>query len=216
VKKVCKAIVAVLLLTAGIAPAQDQPKQPLSPYMRKTGILYLDQLDDFKQRCERGRVACETVMNGEMNKAMGSLEDNVTIDLDEPGRPAGDSPYFLLLKRVRQAEYKYLGALSSMQFIQHEEQATGEPIASGGKASTAPFQVAGKAFIAEKQSRWNHTLAACYVPTREMAKVGSHLPSVVDTCGKMILKSEDEDTQSMKHLCEISGSTFKDGECHAK
>lgn len=215
-KKVCKATMAVLLLTAGISPAQDQPKQPLSPYMRKTGILYLDRLDDFKQRCERGREACEAVMHGEMNKAMDSLEDNITIDLDEPGRPAGDSPYFLLLKRVRQAEYKYLGALSTMQFIQHEEQETREIIALGGKASTAPFKDAGKAFVADKQSRWSDTLAACYVPTREMAKVGSHLPSVADTCDKMILKSEDEDTQSMKRLCEISGSIFKDGECHAK
>jgi hypothetical protein len=216
VKKVCKATAVVLLVTAGITPAQDQPKQSLSPYMRKTGILYLDQLDDFKQRCERGRVACETVMNGEMNKTMDSLEDNITIDLDEPGRPEGDNPYFLLLKRVRQAEYKYLGALSIMQFIQYHEQATREIIASGGKAITAPFQGAGKAFIADKQSRWNDTLAACYVPTREMAKVGSHLPSVADTCSKVILKSEDEDTQSMKRLCEISGSIFKDGECHAK
>ena len=41
-------------------------------------------------------------------------------------------------------------------------------------------------------------------------------PSVADTCNKMILKSEDEDTQSMKRLCEISGTIFKDGACHAK
>lgn len=209
-----KAMIAAILLAAGTVLAQDQPKQPMSPYMRKTGLLYLDQLDDFEQRCKK---ACDTVFNSEMKKTMDSLEDNIAIDLDEPGRPAGDTPYFALLKSVRQAEYKYLGAIEYLQIIQRSDQTRREAIAEGLDAKDYPATPeAGRVFAAEGRSRWNNTYVACYSLTRDMAKTGSYLPSVAENCRNMILKSEGEDTNFIKQTCQSAGATWENGQCTGK
>lgn len=193
-----KATIVVILAAAGMSQAQDQ--QPISPFMRKTGILYLDQLDDFQRKCYAGVDACQAVVTDEMKRTLDSLQDNISIDLDEPGRPSGDNPYFSLLRSVRQAEYIYLSKVFGLEV----------------DAETAGVSPEAKRYKAEQTARWNHVYASCYSTTREMAKTGSYSSSSAENCNKMIIESEGQDTLSLKQLCENIGALWQDGQCHAK
>lgn len=115
-KKPAKATIAVILLAAHMARAQTKtpttkpkPEKPLSisPYMRKVGLLYLEQLHDSSTACWRGEQAC---IDEQVNfrKTVTSIEDRISIDIDEKGRPAGDHPYFDLLKEAGRVEETFL------------------------------------------------------------------------------------------------------------
>lgn len=106
---------ALAVLAVSVAGAQAQPPaqghvMSVSTYMRKVGLLYLRNLDDMSRECG-DKEGCDRLLDsggGIFGRTMDALEDEITIDIDEKGRPPGDEPYFELLKLARYAEYSYL------------------------------------------------------------------------------------------------------------
>jgi hypothetical protein len=83
--------------------------KPISGYMRRVGLLYLEQIDNFERECKGERDACSSALD-RWNRAFEALEDRITISLSELGRPAGDKPFFELLKHAKDSTYFSLNA----------------------------------------------------------------------------------------------------------
>jgi len=83
---------------------QPEPK-PISEYMRRVGLLYLEQIDNFKRECGNVNLplgdSCDSWV-----RVLESLDDRITVTLSKPERLAGDRPFFELLKRVEDAMHK--------------------------------------------------------------------------------------------------------------
>jgi hypothetical protein len=77
--------------------------------MRRVGLLYLEQIDNFERECEGEREACSSALD-RWSRSFEPLEDRITISLSEPGHPAGDKPFFELLKEAKDSTYFSLNA----------------------------------------------------------------------------------------------------------
>jgi hypothetical protein len=118
---------------ASMAPAQQKQTTklpvehplPVSHYMRKTGVVYLSRLSDFERDCETSYEECKRASDS-LDRLMSPLEQQINIDLDEKGRPAGDLPYFDLLKRTRRNESMYLSAHAVAMLLQRDRKAAYE------------------------------------------------------------------------------------------
>ncbi len=138
-----------IFLSVGICQTQtkSRPKPekllPLSAYMRKAGLLYLDQLDDFKHECDTDADACERILDsdGDMERVMGRLEDRIAVDIDESGRPQGDAPYLDLLKLARGAAVPYLNAIKDVEYWRGRDRARAQAILEGHDPGSVTSEV---------------------------------------------------------------------------
>jgi hypothetical protein len=109
---------AVLLAMCAICPAQtkahkqepdyrkDSRIKPVSQYMRKVALIYLEKVDDFMSRClAEVSDACAT---DEWEKILGPLEDRIQINLtgrgykkSPTGDLSGDEGLFSLLRSAK-------------------------------------------------------------------------------------------------------------------
>jgi hypothetical protein len=78
--------------------------KPISEYMRRVGLSYLEQIDDFERECKGERDACFSALD-RWDRVFEALEERITISLSEPGRPAGDKPFFELLRQAKDSTY---------------------------------------------------------------------------------------------------------------
>src|SRR5271155_1389358 len=108
------ALIAAMLLVVQMTLGQDKPQitkpideKPISQYMRGVMILYLEDIQNFKDECKDGET-CHRVLgdvnDGEWDKTLDSLEDRIKINIHEPG----DKIEQKLLENVRYAENAYL------------------------------------------------------------------------------------------------------------
>lgn len=103
-------MVAVFAQTATKKVHKPVPTaKSISGYMRRVGLLYLEQIDDFERECKGKRDACSSALD-RWNRVFEALENRITISLSEPERPAGDRPFFELLKHAKDSTYFSLNA----------------------------------------------------------------------------------------------------------
>ena len=99
-----KSAIAILILTA-FAAAQSSgiPKpKPVSAYLRKVGIIFLEAVDDLP-------ADADSEQEGQWDKGMDQLEDRINIELsDSPKRPAGDDRYWEMLKLTHWARAMFV------------------------------------------------------------------------------------------------------------
>ena len=123
--KPSRAALTVILLGCTLGLAQEhkkpEPPKPLSPYMRKVGLLYLGTLDSARDECFQDCKRLMDIVDRRFDHDMDSLNDKITIDLDEQGRPEGDKPTFELLKQTKEVYYSFLSELYIMQ-IKHGQE----------------------------------------------------------------------------------------------
>lgn len=91
---------AMLVSSAFAKPAKPAPK-PLSDYMRRVGILYLEQVEELT-------TDCDSDCKGRWSKAMDGIQDRIEITLSESKRPSGDKPFYELLRSTRWARNTYV------------------------------------------------------------------------------------------------------------
>jgi hypothetical protein len=76
-------------------PAPDRLR--VSSYMRNVGLMYLEEVHELplysNEMAESRRESWDKILDG--------MEDRITIQLSEGGRPSGDAPYFEMLKHAR-------------------------------------------------------------------------------------------------------------------
>ena len=100
------AIAVTILALIPVAMAADKAK-PISPYMRDTGILYLESVDRLSLKCGQTDIADSRCL-GAWRSLLDGLEDRITVTLSETTkRPSGDKPYLELLKTVRYVRETY-------------------------------------------------------------------------------------------------------------
>jgi hypothetical protein len=96
----------VLTLAAFTAFAQTATKpavstaKPISGYMRRTGLSYLEQIEDFQRECDGLKDTCSAALD-RWPRIFEAMEDRITVTLSEPKRSAGDQPFFELLKHAK-------------------------------------------------------------------------------------------------------------------
>lgn len=89
--------------------AQTATKPPVSTakaisgYMRRTGLSYLEQIDDFQRECDGLKDSCAAALD-RWPRTFEAMEDRITITLSESQRSAGDQPFFELLKHAKDSE----------------------------------------------------------------------------------------------------------------
>jgi len=87
-------------------------KKPISKYMREVGLLYLEQIDHFQRENVSDKpYSAQSAWEDKWDRTFESLADRITIAISERGRPAGDRPFFELLKDTRTATKLYLMTL---------------------------------------------------------------------------------------------------------
>jgi hypothetical protein len=105
------AIAAITLALIGSAFANSATKRaskPVSRYMRDTGILYLETVEQLTLDCGRKSSSDDDCMS-RWESTMESIEDRVNIALsDMRQRSSGDTPYWDLLKNVKYARTFYV------------------------------------------------------------------------------------------------------------
>jgi hypothetical protein len=95
-------LIAVVLLMAGLAQAQAKPPQaemPVSQYMRQAALIYLEQIESFKDRC-KDHDSCKEVALDEWDKMFKPLDDRIVISLGDAPIP-GDRLFWGLLKGAK-------------------------------------------------------------------------------------------------------------------
>jgi hypothetical protein len=107
------AITLALVGSALAAPVKAVPKptsKPVSDYMRKAGVIYLEAIKSLEGVClkadEDSVALCDTELESSTATFQG-LEDRVDINISG-SRESGDKPYWALLKHVKGAELLFL------------------------------------------------------------------------------------------------------------
>src|ERR1700737_1240170 len=119
-----KTLLAVLLLSALLVLAQDQPASPHKPtkapqkplpvskYLRKMGLMYLQTIDEFSKHCEgltsdpAARRECSAAMES-WGSTFDQVEGQVDIELSK-SHPEGDVRTWTLLKNAQMSKSMYL------------------------------------------------------------------------------------------------------------
>ena len=109
--------IALVLLMAGLTQAQQKPPQPetempISQYMRKVTLIYLEQIDSFDDRC-KDHDSCKEVVgatsDGDWDKIFKPLDDRVVISLGDSPTP-GDKQSWAFLKSVKDSAWFLLSS----------------------------------------------------------------------------------------------------------
>ena len=147
------------------SPEQQRP-QPVSQYMRKVALIYLEQIDQLSDRCT-DHDSCKEILgsmeNGEWDKALNPLDDRITISLGDAPIP-GDKLFWGLLKSVKDSGW-FLLAGKMLWFGDIE----GHREEEGDK---------------EKTKEWAGIFANCYSEAHETALQGHTFPD--DDCATKI------------------------------
>jgi hypothetical protein len=116
-----RALYISLILASGLGVSgqtatkrPDRPAStanPLSGYMRRTGLSYLEQIEDFQRECDGLKDTCSAALE-RWPRIFEELEDRITITLSESKRSAGDESFFELLKHAKDSRmYSFTLAL---------------------------------------------------------------------------------------------------------
>jgi len=81
--------------------------KPVSGYMRRVGLLYLETIDDFEKECGYEGRENHTCNSDRWDSTFSSLEDRVEISLSE-SHSAGDKPFWSLLKNAKMSTQIFL------------------------------------------------------------------------------------------------------------
>lgn len=95
-------LIAIVLLTAGLARAQQKTPQaevPVSPYIRQAALIYLEQIGSLKDRCTN-HDSCKEVALDHWDKVFKPLDDRIVISLGDAPSP-GDKLFWGLLKGTK-------------------------------------------------------------------------------------------------------------------
>jgi hypothetical protein len=93
----------VILVSPTFAKQKPNATRPLSGYMRRVGLLYLEEVDtltDGDDFFDRSMAWGDT---------LDELEDRITITLSESVRPSYDNLFFKMLKNTRFAHFMRRG-----------------------------------------------------------------------------------------------------------
>ena len=113
-------LVIMLLMVVAAGMGQTKPvaagKKPVSQYMRKIGILYLETIKTVEQACtshDALATSCKSALEVSESE-FKSIEDRVDITLSQP-HAAGDKSYWALLKYTKDVERVFLVTLNGQQ-----------------------------------------------------------------------------------------------------
>jgi hypothetical protein len=104
------AVIALGLIGSAFAnPAGKPASKPVSRYMRDTGILYLETVENLTLDCGQKSSSDDDCMS-RWESTMESIEDRVNIALSNKSqqRSSDDAPYWDLLKNVKYARKFYV------------------------------------------------------------------------------------------------------------
>jgi len=100
--------------------------------MRKIGRLYLEEISDIRNACDIRFQLGEELKDildhcsrklETWRRTFDALSNRVEIDIDEPDRPTGDDPYFILLKNTEFAAYMFLSSdLAVLYDVAHKSE----------------------------------------------------------------------------------------------
>jgi len=173
-----KTLVAVLILCALPVLAQDQPAPhkpatqkplPVSKYLRKVGLLYLQTIEEFSKHCE-GLVS-DPAAQRECSAAMESwestfelIEGQVDIELSK-SHSEGDARTWTLLKNAQMSKSMYLSGHRLAGIMQTAE---------GGKAI---------------MDLWVGVYPKCYTYAHETVVDGTYIGD--GGCAELVKKATD-------------------------
>jgi hypothetical protein len=95
------AVIAITLALIGSSfstTTKTRTSEPISGYMRRVGLLYVENLDELTYDCAKND-DCE----GHWQSSMDAIQNRIEITISESKRPPGDAVYFILLKNARRA-----------------------------------------------------------------------------------------------------------------
>lgn len=226
-----KALATVLLALIVSASSQQTPRpKPISNYMREVGLIYIEHIDDFDRTCgEEGddskRDVCSAALD-RWDRVFQVLEDRIDLTLRESKRPAGDRPYFALLKNTKEAEHL---RLMTKNMLRYHLSATERKEASLPPERTEERRLQ-KYFIAYTN---------CYPRARDDIKSGFYLaeddmcdddevahkrlglplepPEAVEPVKPPEFAGKEAEARSWKTqtACEKAGWAWMNGVCHA-
>jgi hypothetical protein len=161
-------LLAVVLLVASLAGAQQKPPQteiPVSPYLRQVALIYLEQIDSFKDRCT-DHDSCKEVALDEWDKTFKALDDRIVISLGDTPVP-GDKLFWGLLKGTKDSG-ELLLSNKMLWFGDIEDHRPGD-----------------EAEDYQKVKDWLLIFTKCYADAHATALSG-HTQADADDCGKKI------------------------------
>ncbi len=158
------AAIAIALALAGsalAAPVKAVPKptsKPVSDYMRKAGVIYLEAIKSLEGVClkadEDSVALCDAELESSSKATFQSLEDRVDINISG-SRASGDKPYWALLKHVKEVELFFL----TTQHGTYQHILTAEKLA---KISSEIYKITGaesdKASFDDAVARWQQAI----------------------------------------------------------
>lgn len=203
-------------------------KKPISKYMREVGLLYLEQIDDFQNEHVSDKdSSASNAWEDKWDRTFESLEGRITIAIDEHGRPAGDQPFFKLLKDTKTATKLYLmTGEKSRNFPMWQSISIGCQVRAHADALDGIYSSADSR-CEEELDKGLHCAASiasqpCSVPFTSMAPVegfekpgGEPIPP--DSKEEAARKREAAaNSWHVQSYCEKDGFVWKDGVCHAQ
>jgi hypothetical protein len=234
----CFGALASLAQTAPTKPHATPSKKPISEYMRQVALSYLEKVDEFKRECYQRNDTCGTAFDARWDKAFEAFEDRITITLSEPRRPAGDAPFYELLKHVKFSTRAYLST-SHLYWSAWEEEKEKHP--------NSPMGWPVQDELKKKVGRWREVSITCQVLAHSDALDGLYT-STDDQCESKLYQQVHDDLNKdggvpeagsaskaprkeekplspreavarswhTQAYCEKDGFIWKDGECHAQ
>lgn len=105
-------LVGAIVVAQAVPPARKPTKpravsKPVSGYMRRVGLLYLETIADFEKACGYEGRKNHTCDSDRWDSTFSSLEDRVEISLSE-SHSAGDKLFWALLKNARTSTQLFL------------------------------------------------------------------------------------------------------------
>jgi hypothetical protein len=105
-------LLTLAVLTSTTFAKADYPApNPVSGYMRDTGILYLETVEGLSLDCGLKSPVDDDCMS-RWKSTLNGLQDRVDITLGQSKRPSGDKPFWELFKQARYARESYVRAES--------------------------------------------------------------------------------------------------------
>src|SRR6266404_2465797 len=161
---------------------------------------------------------CDSVLS-KWDRTFKALEDRIDLTLDESKRPAGDKPFFKLLKQAKNQKYLYLLALERASYHWNSDE-----LKQGGLSADESEKAKNAV------ERFGTTSSNCHARVRVDIQYGSY-SARDDNCSNVARESytapvspkplytgKEAEARSWKtqHGCEGDGFVWIDGVCHAK
>jgi hypothetical protein len=225
----CVGLALLLVLLAVSASSQTTPKpKPISNYMRGVGLVYIEQIEDFDRRCgeeadDSKQDQCHAALDG-WDRVFQTLEDRIELTLSESSRPAGDKPYFTLLKSTNHAEHLRLLMCNSLRYhiSDAERQQARLPPESTDKKKLLRYTIAYS--NCHSRARADIKLGFYYAEddmcdnnevARKSLGLPPELPEPVEP-PEFTGKEAEAHSWKTQASCEREGFTWAGGVCHAK